>query len=299
MPEEKKISIDELIASIKETREEVSQTKLEAAKAHEKTGNFYYECERVEQALDGTIENLDPLSGHVQPTREGVVLLFDTSGRLQDYFEEKRNGLHKTVEIFTDSSTASASGSMMLANSANLYAANAESLVLPPAPPSIQKGIDPYATDQEDVEKELTILLETVDQSLSKQYSELKTISKTPYKEKLAYASGAMRTLIWKIFRQLAPHDKVCASPGFVQNPEKDLGVPTRRQQVAYIMTGEADLKGAKAALIDSIFATIDEALGTFSGRIKALGAIPDEQIRMNMVACARALLALLKNRKV
>ena len=51
MSDEKNTSIEDLIAFLREGKEEVCQTKLEAQRVHKKLGNFYYECDRLEEAF--------------------------------------------------------------------------------------------------------------------------------------------------------------------------------------------------------------------------------------------------------
>jgi hypothetical protein len=297
--DEKKPSIDALIADLGETKREINITKLEAQKVHKSVGNFYYENERLEKALEGAIQNLGPLSGHAQSFGNAESSLLDSSRRLRDYIIEKRYQLQNISAGFTDISTTVASGSVMLANSANIYSENIEQYHLPPIPPSIQKQINPYVFDQEGVEEELIGFLQEIDKPLRVLYSNIRDIFKTPHQGRLDYAASEMRKLVWEILRKLAPHEKVSSSVGFTQDPGKDAGVPTYRQQVAYILTGAATMMGPKESLISSVFVAIDHALGAFSSRIKAFGTISDEQIEMNMAACERAILTLLKNRKV
>jgi hypothetical protein len=299
MDDERQSSIDDLIADLGRTKEEVNKTKMETLKVHKDIGYFYYENDRLEQALEGTIQNLSPLSGNTQPLGSGESSLLESSRQLRTYMSGKRYQLQSLSANFTDISTPAASGSVMLANSTNIYAEKVEQYHLPPIPPSIRNQIDPYNIDQVGVEKEVIGLLQEIDKTLCDLYQNIKDIIKAPHKGKLDYAASEMRKLVWGLLRKLAPHEKVSSVQGFIQNPEKQSGIPTYRQQVTYILTGAATMGGPKENLISSVFEAIEQALGAFSSRIKAFGSISDEQIRINMAACERAILTLLKNRKV
>ncbi|MFH1702172.1 MAG: hypothetical protein ABIB41_01910 [Nitrospirota bacterium] len=292
-------SIEKAINVVKETKGELSIANSEAKKAYMNLAKVCYEYDRLEQALNGTIQNLAPISGYTQSLEGTVIPIIDTSKELSVYLKDQRQEFKKISEIFTDTSSIPASGSSILANSTNLYSANIEVFNLYPVPPSIEKNVNPYVTDQEEVEDELKKLLQEIDPSLSELYSESKEIFKTPHRNRLDYAATEMRKLIWEILRKLAPHDKVSASCGFIQDPNKEQGVPTYRQQIAFILTGGAELRSAKANLIKSVFEAIDDALSVFSGKIKTIKGAPDQQIRLTMDACERAILTLLKNMKV
>jgi len=181
------------------TKEDVSKAKAEAQKAYTKIGNVYNEYERLEQALDGTISNLDPLSGHIRPLEGPLLSILGTSIDIKHYTREQTFELKKISDQLTDTSSLSASGSSILANSTNAYSMEIKNLNLCPVPPSIEKNIEPYAADEYEVEEEVKNLLNSIDPSLNELFSEAKEIFKTPHRNRLDFAATEMRKLIWEI----------------------------------------------------------------------------------------------------
>ena len=194
----------------------------------------------------------------------------------------------------------SASAVQILYGSTGVYEANAYAQKLPPIPPSVDEKIDPYSEDQPEVVEDLRKHLKDIDPRLDDFYMGAKEIFETPQRARLKAASSNMRTIIWEVYRKLAPHEKVAAAPGFKQIKEKS-GISTYRQRVAYILTGTADIDGPNVSLINIIFKQLENALEVFSGEVKQIevNLFSDYQVKKTMALCERALLSLLKNRKV
>lgn len=295
-------SLASTLEKITKTKGEVRLAKEGWKKVHEEAGLRYFEYDRLEAALDGVYRNLAPLSGIGQiQDPERVNSIWGTCTSLCSSIAMEISGLQEFEVSSGDwavMESIPASGSGILADSTAVYEVNADILELPAIPPSVEEQIDPYIADQPEVEKELQGMLRGIDTDLESQYLAVRKAFQTPDRAGLSAAASHMRTLIWEIFRRLAPKEEVAAAPGFVQHPEKDSGVPTFRQQVAYILTGTADINGPQVDLVDELFRNLDSALGIFSGRAKTINKISNYQLKQEMARCERTLLTLLKNRK-
>lgn len=231
-----------------------------------------------------------------------VPLIRTSCVTLSRIFEKEKQDIDqfgRVIYTFTRTESLSANGTQILYGSTGVFENNATDLKINPVPPSVREQIDPYSEDQPEVVGELKGLLMAVDPQLENLYSAAREIFETPTRTRLEAASTSLRTLIWEIYRKLAPHEQVTAAVGFKpmkDNPKK----ATYRQRIAYILTGTAETDGPEASLIGTIFDDLDEALKVFSAKTKSIAnRISDYQIKRTMAQCERALLSLLKGRKI
>jgi hypothetical protein len=302
--QEKEGVIEEALEKMSLTKDNVETIKNIYNEMHEETGRRYYEYERLGKALDGGYKNLDALSGKdpiVASTRVESIASNCSSlqmGIQKEIVELKR--IKQTMRYAATTESLSAAAVQILYGSTEVYESNANTKKLPPIPPSVYERIDPYSEDQPKVVEDLRKYLKDLSPELETLYLGAKEIFEAPHRSKLKAASSNMRTIIWEVYRKLAPHEKVVAAPGYKQI-KKEKGLATYRQRVAYILTGTADLDGSDVELVNSIFNDLDQALGVFSEETKQAEGIllSDHQVKKTIAQCERALLSLLKNRKV
>ncbi len=297
---EEMITVDKVSKKIPSLRDKINTVMEKTEKIHLMSGRYYYECDRLRNALDGVDKNLSPLHGTSPMTYlEKADNVYKTFASIEVVFDKDISiieDVEKTFAGMTKPSTISTAGATMLYDSSGLYEMNAELLDLPVTPPSVQDEIDPYAIDQPQVEKDVLKLIKDTDPDLEKLYLGIKEIFKTPQRSRLSAASSEMRKLIWEIFRKLAPHEKVSSAPGFKQI-HKDEGVATRRQQIAFIVTGTANINGPEVELINEIFNSLDAALGVFSGQAKELKKMSNHQVIKTIARCERTICSLLEKK--
>jgi hypothetical protein len=302
--QEKEGIIEKALEEITSTENSIETIKTALKGVHEETGKRYYEYERLGSALRGGYRNLAVLSGKTPIVGSTTItsISWNCSG-LQRWIQKEISTLEtfqRSIRNVPTTQSLSASAVQILYGSTEVYEANANTQKLPSTPPSVDEKIDPYSEDQPEVVEDLRKHLKDIDPSLEDSYMGAKEIFETPQRARLEAASSNMRTIIWEIYRKLAPHEKVVAAPGFKQT-KKDAGISTYRQRVAYILTGTADIDGPDVSLINTIFQQLDHALKVFSGELKQIDVnrFSDYQIKKTMALCERALLSLLKNRKV
>lgn len=301
---EKEDVVESTLEEMTLAEDNIGMVMVELKSVHEETGKRYYEYDRLKRAVHGGYQNLNELSG------KGPIVDVTTVESISSNCAGLRIEIQKeisTLENFKRSmgnvpttQSLSASGVQILYGSSGAYEANAKPKGLPPIPPSVEEKIDPYSEDQPEVVEDLRKHLKDIDTDLENSYTGAKEIFESPQRARLKAASSNMRTIIWEVFRKLAPHEKVAAAPGFKQI-KKEAGKSTYRQRVAYILTGTANIDGPDVSLINTIFQQLDYALGVFSGEVKQIEVdhFSDYQVKKTMAQCERALLSLLKNRKV
>ncbi len=296
--------IEKALEEITSTEDSIETIKTALKQVHEETGKRYYEYERLGSALRGGYRNLAVLSSKGPIVGLTTVTSISWScSDLRRWIQRETSTLENVTQSMSNVPTTeslSASAVQILYGSTEVYEANAKTKKLPSIPPSVDEKIDPYSEDQPEVVEDLRKHLKNIDPSLEDSYMGAKEIFETPQRARLEAASSNMRTTIWEVYRKLAPQEKVAAAPGFKQI-KKDAGSATYRQRVAYILTGTADIDGPDVSLINTIFQQLDYSLKVFSGELKQIEAnrFSDYQIKKTMALCERALLSLLKNRKV
>lgn len=295
--------IKKAIEEIQETKGNVQLTKGSYKKIQQVAGKRYYELNRLEAAMDGAQKNLMQLSGRTQVNGlERVKWIIGTCNSLRPELEREKSSIDKfgrIMEGLTRTETLSANGTQILYGSTDLYERNVTNLGIPFTPPSVNEKIDPYFEDQPEIVEELKKLLNGIDPELEDLYLGAKDIFETPIRSRLEAASSNIRTLIWEIYRKLAPHDKVTSAAGFKQIKD-DPKLATYRQRIAFILTGTAEIDAPDTKLIDTVFKDLNEALSLFSAKSKAVNKnISDYQVKKTMAQCERALFSLLKNRKI
>lgn len=296
--------IKETIKDIKNTEDRIQLLENGYKKIHDESSKRYYELSRLRMAMGGARMNFAELSSSANSViglervpfiRESCIILgqtFEKEKQVIDHFGREMDG-------FTRPESLSANGTQILYGSTALFENNAPALHLSPIPPSVREQIDSYSEDQPQIVEELKELLKGVDPELESLYSATKEVFETPIRSRLEAASANLRTLIWEIYRELAPHEKVTVATGF--KPIKDdPKIATYRQRIAYILTGTAETDGPDANLIGTIFEDLHEALKVFSAKTKSIAnRISDHQVKKTMAQAERALLSLLKSRKI
>jgi hypothetical protein len=301
---EKEDIIESTLEEMTLTEDNIEIVMVELKSVHEETGKRYYEYDRLKRAVRGGYQNINELSGKspiVDPTT--VTSISSNCSGLRIWIQKEISTLEnfkRSMGNVPTTQSLSASAVQILYGSTGAYEANANAKGLPPIPPSVKEKIDPYSEDQPEVVEDLRKHLKDIDPDLENSYMGAKEIFESPQRTRLKAASSNMRTIIWEVYRRLAPHEKVAAAPGFKQI-KKDAGISTYRQRVAYILTGTADIDGPDVTLINTIFQQLGHALEVFSGEVKQVEVdhFSDYQVKKTMAQCERALLGLLKNRKV
>jgi hypothetical protein len=296
--------IDDTIKEMQDTESKIETLQEAYRKVHDKSSKRRYELARLRKAMEGARLNLTELSSCGKPLNALGPLLHMRAScvMLSDIFQKEKQDVEffgRVMDGFTKTESLSANATQMLYGSTFVFENNATDLHLNPVPPSVREKIDPYSEDQPAIVEELRELLKSISPELENLYSAAKEIFEPPARARLEAAATNLRTLIWEIYRTLAPDEKVIAAQGF-KAIKGDPTKATYRQKIAYILTGTDETDGSDANLIETVFGDLNEALKVFSAKTKTISnTISDYQLTKTMAQCERALLSLLKNRKV